>query len=642
MKLFSRSTRRKSSSQGTVAAEVLEQRALLTGLDYSFGTNGFAEFAVNDLGNGSGAQSGQIAVSPDGAISVVGADSDTFSDGGDWYAARLTSDGQLDAAFGAGGRTLFGLAGTHNEPATPHDVLATADGGTITVGYGSKASIGATFSVIAKLDATGTPDPSFGVGGYVTPPYALPDFALTFAAALDANENILVATSNASGVNQVLRYQPDGTLDTSFVSDQISHAVTEMVIADDGSMYLSAVEPIVGVFNEFELKITRVDSSGAIDTAFGTSGTVTFDGGDFGYDTLFDTFEVASGAGDLLAVTPGGNLVGIANGYNFGLPEGPQFSGHAFRLNADGSLDSSFDGDGLLAIEWSIMTDINVDDLGALVLAGGYEGPEGQGSIIARIFADGSPDAAFPDDGVTSSIAPGIMILPTEFPVLDLEAAGSGEYVGTGDVNGDVSLFVTRVITQNNTAPTIEDATFALDENSADGTFVGVVVGADADVGDQLSYALTGTTAFAIDSVTGEITVADSAQLDFETTPDFTFTVSATDLRGASDTANVVVELSDVSEGGSVFTEIDQVINQLDDLVESGGLSQRGARRISRRLNQAKAALSRGNSDRAIRRLRSAQADVVRFFYRGDINLSDALPLFFGLEDIIAQINSQV
>ena len=54
---------------------------------------------------------------------------------------------------------------------------------------------------------------------------------------------------------------------------------------------------------------------------------------------------------------------------------------------------------------------------------------------------------------------------------------------------------------------------------------VGSVSASDPDAGDTLSYAITGgdpTGAFAIDSATGEITVADSSQLDFETTPSST------------------------------------------------------------------------------------------------------------------------
>jgi hypothetical protein len=51
-----------------------------------------------------------------------------------------------------------------------------------------------------------------------------------------------------------------------------------------------------------------------------------------------------------------------------------------------------------------------------------------------------------------------------------------------------------------------------------------------AEPAGGLTYAITGGTgftAFAIDTNTGEITVTDSAQLDFETTPSFTLTTAA-------------------------------------------------------------------------------------------------------------------
>ena len=53
----------------------------------------------------------------------------------------------------------------------------------------------------------------------------------------------------------------------------------------------------------------------------------------------------------------------------------------------------------------------------------------------------------------------------------------------------------------------------AVNENVADGTVVGTASGSDADVGDVLSYSLTDDAGgrFAIDSSTGEITVADGS-----------------------------------------------------------------------------------------------------------------------------------
>ena len=117
-----------------------------------------------------------------------------------------------------------------------------------------------------------------------------------------------------------------------------------------------------------------------------------------------------------------------------------------------------------------------------------------------------------------------------------------------GSINATTfSITVTPV----NDAPVAVDQSFSLPENSADGSVVGSVSASDPDVGDTLSYAITGGDpigAFAIDSVTGEITIADSTQLNFEATPVFSLTVTVTDSGGLADTAAVTVNLTDVNE----------------------------------------------------------------------------------------------
>ena len=68
-------------------------------------------------------------------------------------------------------------------------------------------------------------------------------------------------------------------------------------------------------------------------------------------------------------------------------------------------------------------------------------------------------------------------------------------------------------------------------ENSAAGTAVGAPVAAtDAD-NDTLAYSMTGTDAalFSIDTATGQLSVAQGAALDYETTTSYTVTVSVTD-----------------------------------------------------------------------------------------------------------------
>jgi VCBS repeat-containing protein len=117
---------------------------------------------------------------------------------------------------------------------------------------------------------------------------------------------------------------------------------------------------------------------------------------------------------------------------------------------------------------------------------------------------------------------------------------------------------VTVSITVNppNAAPVVTPATFDIAENSANNTFVGTVSASDADVGDTLSYAITAGNsggAFAIDATDGEITVASSAALDFETTPSFSLTVTVTDdgTPQASGSAAITVNLSNVNEAPS-------------------------------------------------------------------------------------------
>ncbi len=109
-----------------------------------------------------------------------------------------------------------------------------------------------------------------------------------------------------------------------------------------------------------------------------------------------------------------------------------------------------------------------------------------------------------------------------------------------------------------NEAPTLAGATFSLAENSPAGTAVGAVTGADVD-GDSLSYAIVGGNAagaFQIDPSTGALSVANSAPLDFETTPQFTLSVETRDPGGLAATAPVVIDLLDRPELTTLMIDI--------------------------------------------------------------------------------------
>lgn len=118
---------------------------------------------------------------------------------------------------------------------------------------------------------------------------------------------------------------------------------------------------------------------------------------------------------------------------------------------------------------------------------------------------------------------------------------------------------VTVNLNDVNETPTVNDQAFALDENATNATVVGTVAASDPDAGDTLSYAITGGNtggAFAINAATGEITVATSTALNFETTPSFVLTVEVTDTANLIDTATVTVNLNDVNEMPTVVAQI--------------------------------------------------------------------------------------
>jgi len=104
-------------------------------------------------------------------------------------------------------------------------------------------------------------------------------------------------------------------------------------------------------------------------------------------------------------------------------------------------------------------------------------------------------------------------------------------------------------VTNVNDPPVVTSGqSFSVPENSANGTVVGTVAATDVDspiTGFSIVNGNTGD-AFAID-VNGQITVLTSTALDYETTPTFNLSITATDGTDTSAPETVVVNLTDVA-----------------------------------------------------------------------------------------------
>ena len=133
---------------------------------------------------------------------------------------------------------------------------------------------------------------------------------------------------------------------------------------------------------------------------------------------------------------------------------------------------------------------------------------------------------------------------------LDFESAS--QYVLTVEVQdvGGLAAAATITVTVNdvNEAPTLDNAAFTVDENSASGTLVGEVAATDPEA-NITGYTITAgnaSGAFAIDG-TGRITVAGGSPLDYETVTQYVLTVEVKDAGGLADTAAITVGVNDLA-----------------------------------------------------------------------------------------------
>ena len=113
---------------------------------------------------------------------------------------------------------------------------------------------------------------------------------------------------------------------------------------------------------------------------------------------------------------------------------------------------------------------------------------------------------------------------------------------------------ITVNVKNQNHAPTIASQPFTIPEKQADGSDwtsakkVGDVDAKDPD-GDNLTYKIADSgIPFAFKSGTNSLMVSDGSKLDYETKSVWTFKVTVTDPAGASATATITVNLTDVNE----------------------------------------------------------------------------------------------
>jgi uncharacterized delta-60 repeat protein len=289
--------------------------------------------------------------------------------------------GDLDPTFGIGGRVTTDFGGFDQA----HAVAVQPDGKVVVAGS-SILGFSSGHVVLARYNPDGSLDTTFGMGGTVTT-----DFGGGFSAAdallLQPDGKVVVAGDAvpASGIGLDLalaRYNPDGSLDATFgtggrVVSGFAEFANGLALQPDGR-----IVAVGGTGPGGDFALARYNANGSLDPAFGLGGTVLTDFG---------------GADSAAAVTlqPDGRIIaaGQAQAGLFGLA----------RYNPNGSLDPSFGAGGKVTNPGS---PVGAGALAVIrqgagrIVASGFIGPD---FALARYNADGSLDATFGMGGTVTT-----------------------------------------------------------------------------------------------------------------------------------------------------------------------------------------------------------------------------------------------
>ena len=216
----------------------------------------------------------------------------------------------------------------------------------------------------------------------------------------------MVIGSSSTHDFAVARFNIDGTLDTTFGPNHTGTILTPgsgfsvayaVAIQNDGKIVVAG---ITGSTTEFE--VMRYNANGTLDTSFDHDGKVTFNFGNIGFPAM----AVAIQSDGKIVV--GGNT--FRGTFDVNLDE---FA--VARLNTNGSLDSSFDGDGKKAISFGnddILNSLLVRGTTILAIGTSIGGTPNEKVAIAALNKTGGMENSFDGDGKFTAVFPGIKFRP--------------------------------------------------------------------------------------------------------------------------------------------------------------------------------------------------------------------------------------
>lgn len=414
-----------------------------------FGENGDGSVTTTIPGSSLDFGFGSV-VQTDGKIIVAG--SSNIADF-DISLVRYHADGSVDQTFGTDGVATLDLGG--NE--LGFDVALQSDGKIVVAG---QTDIAADIDLLTvRFNTDGSLDTTFDSDGYAIVDINGDDSAADVAIQSDG-KLVVVGTNDGGGHDfSVVRYETTGALDTTFDSDGVfTHdfggssfdQATSVALQSDGKI-------VVGGSSAVQFGLIRLTTAGVLDTTFDTDGKVTTDFG-AGSETI-----------NSLAIQADGKIVaGGTADLDFALA----------RYNVDGSLDTTFDTDGLQTSDMGATEqayDIALTATEKIVISGSTNIIGTNDVMVQRYNSDGSIDTTFNTVGTRITVVGG-----TSENGYSVNALDDGKLLVGGNTSPN-GLLLNRYL---ESGP--EDTTFGATTNRLNGnpTFTegGAAVVLDADV----------------------------------------------------------------------------------------------------------------------------------------------------------------
>jgi uncharacterized delta-60 repeat protein len=359
-------------------------------------------------------------IQADGKILTIG------STGNRFVLVRYNANGSLDSSFDGDGS----ITTLTNYSDIANSVMAQSDGKLVVAGYNSGSN--ADFSIM-RYNANGSLDTSFDADGKViTAVSSFSDYANSVVMQADGKLVAAGYSYNASGNKNIslVRYNTNGSLDSSFngngkiitavsVASNVANAV---VVQSDGKLVIAGYSYNASGNTDFAL--IRYNTNGSLDTSFDGDGKLT------------TSLGLVSSFANTVIVQPDKKIV--AAGYSYDAQGHTTFA--VIRYNANGSLDSSFDTDGKVTTALSAFSDYATSVImqpdGKLLVAGySYNATNTADFALVRYNANGSLDTSFDGDGKVIT-----NITSADDYARSVVLQADGKVLVTGTANNDFAI----------------------------------------------------------------------------------------------------------------------------------------------------------------------------------------------------------